>query len=414
MKNKKQKVLVVGGGFGGLNTAQNLNDQSVDVLLIDKANHHLFQPLLYQVATAALSPGDIIAPIRNILRKQKNVQVIMDEVLSIDPKNNIVYLNEKSVKYDYLVLAPGCISNYYGNNQWKDNAIGLKTINDALRIREKILLSFEKAEKSKSKKELSSFLTFIIIGGGPTGVEIAGAVGELANHSLLEDYSNFKTSDARIILIEASDRILRPFDDRLSKCAEKCLKDLGVEVFLNGKVDGISDTGLYLNGKFIPSENIIWAAGNRTPKFLENINAERDKIGRIKVLSDCSVGNFPNIFLIGDAAHFEYENNKVLPQVAPVAIQQGKFVAKIIVNNILPTDRPSFNYIDKGTLATIGRARAVAQFRKLKFSGFFAWLIWAFVHIISLIGYRNRYKVLTEWVWYYFSYKNGIRLITKE
>lgn len=414
MENKK--LVIIGGGFGGLTLAKNLRNSNLDITLIDKTNHHLFQPLLYQVAAAALSPGDIAVPIRAELNGQKNVEVILGEVTNIDRVNKKVFTKEDTFDYDYLVIAIGNRHSYFGHNEWENYAPGLKTIRDALTIREKMLLAFEKAEKSfrnnTHRKEVNKYMTFIVVGGGPTGVEVAGAVAEIAKKSLLKDFRHINTADAKIILVEGMDRILLPYDEELSKKAKETLEKMGVEVILNSMVEEVTENGVKLKNKFIESTNVIWAAGNEVSSLLKTLNSETDKAGRVKVESDCSLPGDPNVFVIGDAALF-IENGKPLPGVAPVAMQQGKYLSKILKSHISQDKREPFSYFDKGKLATIGRAKAIMQLGRFKLTGFSAWLVWALVHIAFLINFRKRYRVMTEWIWYYITFRNGIRLITK-
>jgi len=414
----KRKVIIVGAGFGGLTAARSLKNSDCEILLIDKTNHHLFQPLLYQVATAALSPADIATPIRSVVNKQKNVKVILSEVKKVDLDNRKVFVSIedeqemlKEYSYDYLILAVGSKHSYFGKDEWAKYAPGLKTISDALYIREKMLLSFEKAELLNDAKEIEKYLTFVIVGGGSTGVELAGAIAEIAKRTMLKDFRNIDPSKTKILLVEASDRILPAFDSSLSDKAKKSLTKLGVNIFLNSKVTEINKDGVKINGKFIETYNVIWAAGNSIPSLIQSLNVEVDKIGRAIVQKDCSLKNHPEVFVIGDAALF-MEDNKPLPAIAPVAIQQGKYVANIIKKNIPPENRKPFKYFDKGIMATIGKAKAVAQIWKLKFSGLLAWIIWCFVHILYLISFRNRYRVMAEWIWLYITNRNGIRLIT--
>lgn len=409
----KKKVVIIGGGFGGLTAAKSLKNADVDITLIDKTNHHLFQPLLYQVATAALSPGDIAAPIRGVLHKQKNVSVIMGEVTNIDVEGKKVNLNDNSIQYDYLIVAVGSRHSYFGKNEWENFAPGLKTLNDAITIRDKILLSFEKAEISKDENEIKKYTTFVVVGGGPTGVEVAGAIAEISKRTLRKEFRHVDPAKTKIILVEAQDRILTIYDSALSEKAKHSLEELGVEVRLNTKVENITNIGVKLNSDFIETPNVIWAAGNEIPSLIKSLNTELDRAGRVKVEKDCSVKNHPEIFVIGDAA-LVLHDDKPLPGVAPVAIQQGKYVAKLISHEVSPLERKLFKYFDKGNLATIGRAKAIMQIGKIKVSGFVAWFAWVFIHILYLIGFRNRYKVLAEWMWYYVTYRHGIRLIIQK
>lgn len=409
----KKKVIILGAGFGGLTAAKNFGDTEFDVTIIDKTNHHLFQPLLYQVATAALSPSDIAVPIRSPLSGYKNIKVIMDEVVSIDKINRSVMLknSESVLKFDYLIVAVGARHSYFGKNDWEQIAPGLKTLTDALVIREKIIEALELAEKENNNELMKKYLTFVIVGGGPTGVELAGAIAEIAKETMIKDYKNFKPEDTKVILIEAADRILPSFDKKLSEQAKKDLEQMGVEVKLHTKVENVSEDGVFTNNGFISSKTIIWAAGNQASPLLNSLDAELDRAGRVIVNKDCSLPNHPEIFIIGDAAHFEDENGNVLPGVAQVAIQQGKFVSEIIKNEIPFDKRPIFKYIDKGTMATIGKAKAVAEIKGFKLTGLLAWLAWSFVHIFFLIGFRNRFRVMIEWIWYYITKKHGTRLI---
>ncbi|MCX6168267.1 MAG: NAD(P)/FAD-dependent oxidoreductase [Ignavibacteriales bacterium] len=408
-----KKVVIIGGGFGGLTAAKSLKHADVEITLIDKTNHYLFQPLLYQVATAALSPGDIAAPIRAILNNQKNVHVIMSEVINIDTEQKKVFLHDDQFEYDYLIVAVGSRHSYFGKDEWEKYAPGLKAISDALFIREKILLSFEKAERAHLETEIQKYLTFVIVGGGPTGVELAGAIAEISKKTMLKDFRSIDSSKTKIILVEAQSRILSSYDPYLSEKAKTELESLGVTVMLNTKVSDINEHGVNLGGEFIETPNVIWAAGNVIPRIIKTLKTNLDHAGRVIVENDCSVKDHPEIFVIGDAALI-LKDKMPLQGIAPVAIQQGKFVAKIIFHNIPEEKRKPFKYFDKGSLATIGRAKAVMQIGKFKASGFVAWIAWVFVHILYLIGFRNRYKVLAEWIWYYLTYRQGIRLITQK
>jgi len=409
----KKKVIIVGGGFGGLRAAKSLKNADVEILLIDKTNHHLFQPLLYQVATAALSPGDIAVPIRAELKDQQNCTVIMGEVIKIDRENKIVYLTDQQFDFDYLILAIGARHSYFGNDEWEKLAPGLKTIGDALSIREKILLSFEKAERYYDSPKREKYLTFVIVGGGPTGVEMAGAIAEIAKKTLLKDFRRIHPEEAKIILVEGQERILTPYDKSLSDKAEATIRRMGVDLRLNSFVKNITEDGAYIGDELIKTENIIWAAGNHASKITKTLNTETDRAGRVKVKSDCSVKEDPDIFVIGDAALFIDDNGNPMPGVAPVAEQQGRYVANIIKKGIPAEQRNKFSYFDKGSMATIGRAKAIMQVGNFKASGLFAWLAWSLVHIALLINFRKRYKVMIEWIYYYLSFRNGIRLIWK-
>lgn len=411
----KPKVIIIGAGFGGLAAAKTLKNADVDILLIDKTNHHLFQPLLYQVATAALSPGDIAAPVRGILHTQKNVSIIMGEVVSIDKEKRKVKMhNGEEFDFDFLIVATGARHSYFGKDEWEKYAPGLKTISDALKIRERILLSFEKAERSNDPIEIDKYLTFVIVGGGPTGVEMAGAIAEISKKTMLKDFRKIDPSKTKIILVEGTDKLLNSFDQPLNSYTKNTLEKMGVIVKVGKFVKQISSDGVQVDDEFINTSNIIWAAGNTASPILKKLNTELDKAGRVIVESDCSIKGHQNIFVIGDAANFIDDKGKPLPGVAPVAEQQGKFVAKLIAYNKNEVNKKIFKYFDKGNLATIGRAKAVLQINNLKLSGFSAWLIWGFVHIAFLINFRKRYKVMTEWIWSYLTFKNDIRLITNK
>lgn len=409
----KKKIVIIGGGFGGLTFAKNIDDKKYDVVLIDKNNHHLFQPLLYQVATAALSPGDISAPLREILR-HKNIEIIMGEAKEILPDEKKVVVDEDEIKYDYLILAVGAKHSYFGNDYWENLAPGLKTLSDALEIRERILYSFELAEKYSDKFDVMPYMTFAIIGGGPTGVEMAGAIAEIAKVTMTRDFKKIDVSKTKIYLIEAAERILPTFDEKLSLVAKKDLESLGVTVLTNSYVSNVTSDGVFIKGNiFIKAKTIIWAAGNQASSLLLNLNCEKDKYGRAIVEKDLSLKNYPEIFVIGDAAAFKDKEGKFLPAIAPVAIQQGKYLAKIF-NKEMPAEfRPAFRYFHKGHMATIGKARAVAQIGKLKFSGVLAWLAWTFVHVLFLIKFRNKLKVMLEWIIYYITNRHSVRIITR-
>lgn len=412
MSEERQHIVIVGGGFGGISAAKILKKAPVNLTIIDRTNHHLFQPLLYQVATAALSPGDIAVPIRAIVGNKKNVKVLLGNVTNVDKSGKKLKLSDgRTVSFDQLILAPGARYNYFGNDSWEEHAPGLKSISDALQIRERILLSLEKAEQQDDPKMREPYLTYVIIGGGPTGVEMAGAIAEIAKRNMMRDYSTFSKNETRIFLVEAGPRILNGYPESLSERALEALEDMGVSVLVNTPVTDISKEEVHFKEGSIQTPNIIWAAGVAASPLLSSLNAEQDRTGRVKVQKDLSIPGNPDIFVIGDAACLE-QDGETLPALAPVAMQQGKYLAEIIKNEVQPADRRAFRYIDKGTMATIGRAKAVADIKGLKFSGFPAWVIWCFVHILFLIGFRNRFKVFVEWVWFYFTFKRGVRLIT--
>jgi NADH dehydrogenase len=408
---QKKKIVIIGGGFGGLTLAKKLKNTDYQITLIDKSNHHLFQPLLYQVAAAALSPGDIAVPIRSEFSNQPNIKIILGEVTKIDRTRKRVFVSKDVYEYDFLVVAAGNRHSYFGNDNWEKFAPGLKTVSDALKIRERMLLAFEKAELTKTENEKQKEMTFVIVGGGPTGVEVAGAFAEIAKETLLKDFRNINTADTRIILVEGADRILQTFDKKLSNKARKSLENLGVEVRVNSMVKEVNEKGVIIGEELIEASNIIWAAGNKVAPVVATLDAETNRAGQVIVESDCTIPGDPNVFVIGDAALF-LEDGKPLPGVAPVAMQQGRYVAKILKKRIPKKMRKPFKYFDKGNLATIGRAKAILQIGDIKISGFVAWLVWAFVHIAFLVNFRKRYRVMTEWIWYYITFRNGIRLIT--
>jgi NADH dehydrogenase len=373
--------------------------------------------LLYQVATAALSPGDIAAPIRSVLHKHENVEVIMGEAVSIDRENRKVILTNSEVPFDYLVIATGARHFYFGHDEWEKYAYGLKTLRDALSIREKILLSFERAERicgNDENADISKYMTFVIVGGGPTGVEMAGAIAEIAKKTMLKDFRHINTLHTKILLVEGLPRILPVYSPDLSEKAKKSLEELGVEVHLNSLVSEVNENGVKFGDTYIETVNVIWAAGNKASGLLKTLNTELDKAGRAVVENDLSIKEDPDIFVIGDAACFylDAEKKKSLPGVAPVAITQGRYLAKILKTQTPKDKRKPYKYFDKGNLATIGTARAIAEIGKIKLSGYIAWLAWGFVHILFLIGFRNRYRVMSEWIWLYLTNRQGIRLIT--
>ncbi len=406
-----KKVVIIGGGFGGLTAAKALEGSGADITIIDRTNYHLFQPLLYQVATAALSPGDIAIPIRAVFRKNKNVKVIMDEVISINRSDKKVITKGGEAEFDSLIVATGSSHSYFGNDQWEKNAPGLKTLSDALLIREKILNSLEQAEKETDEDKREKFLTYVIIGGGPTGVEMAGAIAEIVKKSLMNDFRKINASFTKIYLVEALPRVLTAYPEKLSCKAHAYLEKMGVELKLNSKVTDVNSHGVKVGDEFIETANVIWAAGNTVTPLLKSLNTKLDRAGRVYVSKDLSIEGDPNIFVIGDAALFFDDEGKQLPGVAPVAIQQGNFVGKIIKEKIPKEKRVPFRYFDKGNLATIGRAKAVADIHGFKLSGFIAWVAWCFIHIFFLIGFRNRFRVMAEWAWYYITFRHGIRLI---
>lgn len=415
----RKHVVIVGGGFGGLSAAKSLRNENVDVTLIDKTNHHLFQPLLYQVATAALAPGDVAQPIRSILRRMKNVRIVYDEVTSIDTTSNRVICKQETVSYDHLILAPGARHSYFGHDDWEHVAPGLKDLDDALAIRDRLLTTFEVADRHVGTPALREYLTFVCVGGGPTGVELAGAIAEISLRTMLPDFPRLRASDIHVILIEAGDRILSSFAPSLSAHALRSLQNLGVDVMLNARVHDITEHGVDLGTMFLPTRNVIWAAGNAASPLLTHLGVPLDRQGRVHVEADCSVPGIPNVFVIGDAAHFTHDLPAPLPGVAQVAMQQGRFVASLLVSQQRAANKQraassgSFTYRDYGTMATIGRARAIADVFGIRLKGLVAWIAWAGLHILQLISFRNRLKVMIEWLWYYISFQPGARLLIK-
>lgn len=405
-----KRVIIIGGGFGGLTAARSI--RHADVTLIDRTNHHLFQPLLYQVATTALSPGDIAWPLRTLFRSQRNVRVMMDDVVSLDRAARMVYLqNSSPIAFDILIVASGSRHAYFGHDEWESSAPGLKTMADAVQLREKMLLAFEDAERRRTSTGVQRQLTFVIVGGGPTGVELAGALAELGRKTMGPDFPSLRLEDFVIMLVEAGPRILPGFDAELSAKAAAALTCMGVMIKLGSPVSAVHADGVRVGQEWIPSTNVIWAAGNQASPLLNTLSAPQDSFGRIKVRPDLTIPDDPWIFVIGDAAHSVGHDKKPLPGVAPVAIQQGRYVADLINRDVAPDQRPLFVYADRGMLATIGRAQAVAQFGSVRASGLVAWLLWCVVHIFFLISFRSRFRVMSEWVWYYLTFKPGARLI---
>ncbi len=410
-------VVIVGGGFGGLYAARVLADQPVRVTLVDRQNYHLFQPLLYQVATAGLSPGDIASPIRALLAEAPNIEVRMAEVKAIDLKAQRVELVEVSheaetIAYDYLLLAAGVRHAYFGHDEWEGNAPGLKSIDDALEIRRRVLIAFENAETMSDPKERDALLTFVIVGGGPTGVELAGALAELSRHTVARDFRVIDPAKARIILIEAGPRVLAGFSEKLSAAAEEHLKRLGVEVRTRTAVTGVTAAGVTTAAGFLPSKTVLWGAGVAGAGLSKSLGVELDRAGRVRVQKDLSIPGHPRAFVVGDLAWSHGPDGKPLPGVAQVAIQGGEHAARTILADAEQRPRAAFEYNDKGSMATIGRAAGVAQIGRIQLSGFLGWLGWLLVHLIFLIGFRNRLLVMTEWAWAWFTYQRGARLIT--
>ncbi|WP_421656896.1 NAD(P)/FAD-dependent oxidoreductase [Leptothermofonsia sp. ETS-13] len=414
------RVVIVGGGFGGLYATKSLGQAQVEVTLIDRRNFHLFQPLLYQVATGTLSPADISSPLRGILSRYKNIQVLMDEVIDLNPQTQKVILPGQEIPYDSLVIATGVSHHYFGNEQWKTTAPGLKTVEDALEMRRRIFMAFEAAEKEPDPEKRQAWLTFVIVGGGPTGVELAGAIAELAFNTLKQDFRNINTSETRILLLEGLDRILPPYPPELSAEAEASLNRLGVTVQTQSMVTDISDSVVIYkrNGQVeqIAAKTTLWAAGVKA-SAMGKVLAERtgvslDRVGRVIVEPDLSIPGYPNIFVIGDLAHFAHQGDKPLPGVAPVAVQEGEYIAKFIKKRLQGETLPQFIYKDTGSLAVIGQNSAVVDLGFVKLTGAIAWFTWVFVHIYYLIEFDNKLIVLLQWGWNYFTRNRGARLIT--
>lgn len=412
---QNKKVIVIGGGFAGFNAVKTLgNQKNIYVTLIDRRNYHLFQPLLYQVAMAGLNPSEISIPLRSYFSKYKNVNILMAEVNYIDLKNKQIQFDNQWLNYDYLIIACGSKHFYFENNKWEEYAPGLKTIEQATEIRRRVLLSFELAEKEKDEQKRKQYLTFVVVGGGPTGVEMAGAISEMARNTLYKDYKNANLKKTRVVLIEAGPRILSAFPKKLSDKAKNDLEDMGVEVFLNQRASNITKQGIKTGKNFLYAHTIIWAAGVKPSQLTDCIDAAKSEDGRILVNKDLSIPRYSHVFVLGDQAAFHIDKNNektFLPALAPVAIQQGRFAARLIINELKGKGRSSFQYIDKGIMVTIGRSRAVASSGPIQLTGFFAWLAWAFVHIAYLVRFKNKVFVLLQWIWAYFSFGKGARLI---
>ncbi len=415
-QDQKPRVVIVGGGFGGVAAAKKLRRSNVEIILIDRRNYHLFQPLLYQVATAALNPSDIASPIRQIFRKQKNVISAMGEVEKVDLANRRIYVKGQAISYDYLVLAAGATHSYFGNDQWSDAAPGLKTLEDATEIRRRFLLAFEAAEIEIDPDARRARLTFVVVGAGPTGCELAGTMTEVARHTIPADFRKVDTKTARVILIQSGDRVLRTFHEESSKAAHRQLEKLGVEILLSQCVTEVRPDGVMCGDTFIPANNVFWAAGVRASPLSESLEIELDRSGRIKVDPDLSVPGYPNVFVIGDqAAAVDGQTGKPVPGVAQGAMQGGAFVGNIIRHEVeadSQLDRGVFTYFDKGNLATLGRNKAVADVAGIKFTGIPAWIIWAGVHILFIVNFRSKVSVAFSWGSTYFFGTRGVRLIT--
>jgi NADH:ubiquinone reductase (H+-translocating) len=410
---QKPRVVIIGAGFGGLEAAKKLSGQAVRVTVVDRTNYHLFQPLLYQVATAALSPADIAAPVRAVLSKCKNMEVILAEVQSIDVNAKKVKMVDSELDYDYLILATGARHSYFAHPEWERLAPGLKSLEDAVEIRRRILLAFEYAEKISDEAARKAAMTFVIIGGGPTGVEMAGAIAEIARYTLAKDFRHIDPSQARVILIEGEPHVLAAFPEDLQISAMKQLADLGVDVRTGIHATNLSEQGLQVGDEFIPCRVKIWAAGNNASFVGRSLGVPIDRVGRVIVNKDLTIPDHPEVQVIGDLASFSHQTGEPLPGVSPVAMQQGRHAARNILAMIDDRKPQRFWYFDKGSMATIGRNKAVADLKLIHLSGIPAWLAWLFIHVIFLVGFRNRLAVLFQWAWAYLSFNKGARLITR-
>jgi NADH dehydrogenase len=408
MQSQTPHVVIVGGGFAGLYAARALRRAPVRITLVDRHNYHLFQPLLYQVATAALNPSDIAAPIRSILRDQSNVSVLLGEAASIDVSRKVVALKDGAeLSYDFLMVATGATHSYFGHPEWEPNAPGLKSIDDALEIRRRVLVAFESAERAEDEAERNALLTFVIVGAGPTGAELAGALSEIARQTMLRDFRRINPSSARIILVEGKERVLPTYPPGLSKKAQRQLEHLGVEVVTNAVVTSLNDREVCIGDKTIPTRTVLWAAGVKASPLARSLGVPLDRAGRVLVNADLTIPGHAEVFVAGDLAAVHD-----VPGVAPAAIQEGNHTADNIERAVAGKPLKPFHYFDKGSLATIGRAAAVADIRGIKLSGFIAWFAWLTIHIFFLIGFRNRFLVITQWAWAYLTYQRGARLIT--
>ena len=408
-------VVIIGGGFAGLYAAKDLGNAPVRVTLVDRRNHHLFQPMLYQVATAGLNPADIASPIRSVLREQKNTEVLLAEATAVDVgERRVLFGDGASMDYDYLIVATGARHSYFGHDNWEPLAPGLKSLEDALEIRRRVLLAFELAERERDPVRRHAYLTFVVVGGGPTGVEMAGAVAEIRRYALRRDFRHIDPGEATVMLLEGGPRLLPSYPESLGGEAKRELRRLGVEVRTETMVTDIRPGSVSAAGWTIPTQTVVWAAGNTASPLLKSLGAPLDRAGRALVEPDCSIPGHPEVFVLGDAAAYEHQEGGTLPGICPVAIQMGHYTARIIQGDLAGRPRRAFRYWDKGQLAVIGRGQAVADIWKLRFGGLLAWLIWIFVHIFFLIGFRNRVLVLFQWAWSYLTYSRGARIITEE
>lgn len=411
MNPELPRVVIVGGGFGGLNAARGLRRAPVRITLIDRRNHHLFQPLLYQVATAALNPSDIASPIRRILRKQKNAEVLLAEVKSVDLAGKRVVLDDEAIPYDYLIVATGARHSYFGHDEWAPFAPGLKSIGDALEIRRRVLTAFEAAERENDPAKRRAWLTFLVVGGGPTGVELSGSLCEIAQHALASDFRRIDPTQAHVILLEGADRVLAPYVPELSRSAKQQLERLGVDVRTGQMVTMIDAESVTVGGERIETRTVLWAAGVAGSRLGRTLGVPLDRAGRVIVGLDLTVPEHPEAYVIGDLASLVQDGAQI-PGVAPAAIQEAEHAAQNIVRSLRGESRLPFRYRNKGSLATIGRSAAVADLGRIKLTGMSAWLAWLLIHIMFLIGFRNRFIVLFQWAWSFISYDRGARLIT--
>jgi NADH:ubiquinone reductase (H+-translocating) len=410
-RERHPHIVVVGEGFAGLHATRALRRAAVDVTVLDRRNHHLFQPLLYQVATAALNPADIAAPIRHVLRQQANAEVLLAEVQAVDAAGSRLLLDSGTLSYDYLVLATGAAHSYFGHPEWARAAPGLKTIEDALEIRRRLLTAFEMAEREVDPERRREWLTFVVVGAGPTGVELAGALADIARTTLVRDFRHFSPASARVILLEGTPRVLPPYPPDLSEAARAQLEALGVEVHTGALVTAIDERGVVASGELIPARTILWGAGVAASPLGRTLGVPLDRAGRVQVEPDLSVPGHPEIFVAGDLAAFQ-QDGKPVPGVAPAAMQMGRWAAENVLRDLAGEPRRPFRYRDKGSLATLGHAAAVADLGRFHFHGRTAWVLWLFVHVLYLIGFRNRVAVLLQWFWSYLTFSRGARLIT--
>jgi NADH dehydrogenase len=408
----KKKVVIVGGGFAGLKAAKALaNKKDVEMILLDRRNYHLFQPLLYQVATAGLSPAEISGPIRGIVSGYKNISVFLDNVQSVDLAKKTVQVPERSIEYDYLIMACGAKHSYFKHPEWEENAPGLKTLEQATEIRRRILMAFEMAEKETNPEKQKQHLTFVIVGAGPTGVELSGAIAEISRQSLTKDFRRIDPSRTRVLLIEGGPRVLPAFDNSLSRKAAKGLEDLGVQIWTNTMVTDVRADAVTLGDEIVKASTILWAAGVQPSSLNKSLGVPLDRTGRVLIEKDLSLKDHPEVFILGDQACYTLKDGSSLPGLASVAMQQGDHAGKVILNELAGKPRREFHYLDKGQMATIGRRKAIAQIGKIRMSGFVAWLMWLFIHVYYLIGFKNKIFVIWQWGYAYFTFKRGARLI---